>query len=278
MPRPVWKGSLSFGLVSIPVHLYPGERREELSFDLLDKRDMAPVGYRKINKRSGQAVAKDDLVKGYKLESGEYVIVDEEELRRADPEKTQRIDFEAFVELEEIDPAYFDKPYYAEPAARADKAYALLREALSRTGKAGVGRMVMRTREHLCAVFPTGPLLTVNVLRFSHELRSAAQLRLPPMDLKALRVSEAELRMAERLIHDLAGRWRPDRFQDEYRDRVLELIRRKAETGVVEAAPVPKEEGVAPPSDIMALLKRSVAQAQTSKGRPAGRGGRPMLH
>ncbi|MBI5200229.1 MAG: Ku protein [Elusimicrobia bacterium] len=279
MPRPVWKGSLSFGLVSIPIHLYPAERREELSFDLLDKRDMAPVGYRKINKKTGKPVEKEDIVKAYALEEGRYVTVDEEELRRADPEKTQRVDFEAFVKLEEIDPAYFDKPYYAEPAAKADKAYALLREALERTGRAGIGRIVMRTRAYLCAVFPTGPLLTVDLLRFSRELKNAAQLRLPPLALGSLKVSEAELKMAERLIADLAAPWRPATLRDDYRERVLELIRKKAETGVVEAAPLPKEAEGAPPGDIMDLLKRSVAQAHGAKGRAPSRGrGGPMLH
>lgn len=269
MAHAIWKGSVNFGLVNIPVSLYSGENRaEELAFSMLDKRDMSPIGYKKINKVTGEEVPKQDLVKAYEYAEGQWVTVSDEDLKRASPERTQRVDISAFVDAADIDPAYFDKPYYLEPAPRSEKVYALLREALARADKVGIATVVVRSREYLAALMPRDRALVLNLLRWPHELREPNELKLPDADLKKLKVSEAELKMAERLIDDLAAPWDPAQYKDKYHAEVLAFIRRKAEQGEAAAvAAAPKAEKIEAPADIMALLKASVAQAGKAHGR-----------
>lgn len=263
----VWKGTLSFGLVNIPVVLQSGENRKELGFSLLDKRDMSPVGYRKVNKSTGEEVPSNAVVKGWKTEQGEYVLVGEEDLKRAAPERSGRIDIVAFVDSGELSPAFFERPYYLEPAAKSEKAYALLREAMRRADKTAVATVVLRAKQYLCAVFPQGPALVCELLRYADELRDPQDLHLPGEDLKRLKVSEGELGMAARLIEELAKPWRPEDYHDEYRDQLLSFLEKKAAAGETElaAAPAPEAEEKAPPADIMNLLKRSLA-ASGGKG------------
>lgn len=271
-PRPkgqVWKGTLSFGLVSIPVVLQSGENRKELGFSLLDRRDMSPVGYRKVNKSTGEEVPSREVVKGWKTPEGEFVLVGEEDLRRAAPEKTNRIDILAFVDGDSVPATFFDRPYYLEPAAKSEKAYALLREAMRRAGKVAVATVVLRAKQYLCAVIPMGPVLVLELLRYADELRDPAELHLPGEDLKRLKVTESELSMAGRLIEELAKPWRPEDYRDEYRDELLAFLRKKAASGETEAAaaPAPEAEEKAPPADIMSLLKRSLAASGKGAGR-----------
>lgn len=258
---PVWTGTIGFGLVSIPVVLQSGENRKELGFSLLDERDMSPIGYRKVNKNTGEEVPAGAVVKGWKSGEGEYVLVSDEDLRRASPERTERIDILAFVERDAIPPTYFDRPYYLEPAAKSEKAYALLREAMRRAGRTGVATVVLRARQHLAAVIPQGPVLVLELLRYADELRDPSELHLPGEDLKRLRVTEGELAMAGRLIDELSGPWKPAEYKDEYRDELLAFLERKARAGETEAAaaPAPEAEAKAPPADIMSLLKKSLA-------------------
>lgn len=274
MARSIWKGAISFGLVNIPVSLYSAEApQKELDFTLLDKKDMAPVGYKKVNKASGEEVPKDRLVKGFEVEEGRFVVVGEEDFKRAAVEKTQRVDIRAFVDLSEIDPALFSKPYYLEPAAKADKAYALLREALRRAGKAGIATVVLRSRENICALIPRDELLLLEMLRFPDELRDPHELALPPVDMKKAKLSEAELKMAERLIADLEAPFQAGEYHDEYRQALLDFIKKKAEAGEAELGKLPaKEARLEPPADIMKLLKASVAQAGRKGGDGARRG------
>lgn len=258
----VWTGTISFGLVNIPVSLHSGESAKELHFTMLDRRDMSPVGYRKINKNTGADVPPGQIVKGYRLEDDRYVTLSEEDFKRASPERTQRIEIRAFVDGSRINPAHFDRPYYLEPAARSEKAYALLREALRRSGKVGIATVVLRARERLGALIVQGPVLTLELLRYASELRDPRDLRLPAEDARALKISESELQMAERLIAELSGPWRPESFKDEYHDELLAFIERKAKAGKTEAAralPSRPARGT-PPTDIMALLKKSLAQ------------------
>ncbi len=279
MAHAIWKGSVNFGLVNIPVNLYSGENRsEELSFSMLDKRDMSPIGYKKVNKVTGEEVPRDAQIKAYEYQEGQWVTITEADLKRASPERTQRVDITAFVDASEIDPAYFDKPYYLEPAARSEKVYALLREALVRTKKIGIATVVIRSKEYLAALIPHEKLLLLNVMRWPHELRDPNELKLPERDLKKLKISEAELKMAERLVEDLGAGWDPTQFKDQYHDELLAFIQKKAEKGEAAAiAEAPKAEKKEAPADIMALLKASVAHAQTGKGKaPAPRG--RMLH
>ena len=268
MSRPIWSGAVSFGLVNVPVSLYSGEaRREQLSFLMLDKRDMSPIGYRKVNKKSGEDVPKDDVVRAYEYEKGQFVVVDEADFKKASPERSQLIEIKAFVDASSIDPAYFEKPYYLEPAAKSGKVYALLREVMKRQDKIGVATVVIRAKEYLAALIPRGAMLELCLLRYSHELADPEELKLPEEDLKKLRLSEGELKMAERLVEDLSAPWKPEQFHDVYREELMEFIRKKASAGKGVEVRLPKEPKAAEaPSDIMALLKRSVAHAEKAKG------------
>ena len=267
--RAIWKGSISFGLVNIPVGLFSASSPDELSFSMLDRRDMSPIGYKKVNKATGEDVPKEDIVKGYKFGPDRFVTVEDADFKRASPEKTQRIDIVRFVDLGRIAPAYFERPYYLEPDPKAEKAYAILREAMRRSGKIGVATVVLRAKQYLAALIPQGRIMTLELLRYPDELRDPGELRAPEEDVSRLQVREEELKMAQRLIDELAGPWKPQDFRDEYRDELLAFIERKAKEGKVETAPAPEAAATAPPpADIMELLKRSLEQ----RGE-AGRGG-----
>jgi len=263
MARAFWKGSISFGLVEIPVTLQPAIESHDLSFSLLDRKDFSPVGYKRYNKNSGRDVPWDEVVRGYEYEPDEYVVLSDEELRRANVDATQTIEILEFVKREEIDPLFFETPYYVQPQKRGSKAYALLRAALERSGRVGIARVVLRTRQRLAAVVVRDQVLTLDLLRYAHELRSAADVEVPPKSGKG--VTETEIKMAQRLIDGMTGTWDPAHFKDEYRDDVMALVRKKVKSGqthtIVE--PEPDEEprrartGVA---DLMPLLKESLAK------------------
>ena len=266
MARTIWKGNISFGLVEIPVGLYTATKStESLSFSLLDKRDHSPIGYRKVNKRTGEEVAKDDIVRAYEVEDDHFVVVTDEDFAAANVEATHTIDIIGFVDREAIDPRYFDKPYYVGPTRRGSKAYALLRETLRRTGKIGIAKVVIRSRQHIGAVIPHDNVLVLEILRYGAELRQPDELELPGEDLASLGVRDAEVRMAEQLVEQLTTEFDPNEYRDEYRDDLLALIHRKAEAGetaaVAQPAPEAEEERGAEVVDIMTLLKRSVERA-----------------
>ncbi|HET7234633.1 MAG TPA: Ku protein [Longimicrobium sp.] len=280
MARAIWKGNISFGLVSIPVGLFSAETRDEISFRQLDRKNLSPVGYRKYNKATGQEVESDDIVKGYEYEDERYVLVSDEDLRRANPEKTQTVDITDFVDLADIDPEYFDKPYYLAPTKKNNtKAYALLREALKRSGKVGIAKVVIRSREYLAAVIPHGNVLVLEILRYPHEIRGTGDLDLPAEDLQAQGVTDREVQMAEVLISGMTSEWDPARYHDTYRDDLMALINRKIESGqteVLDETPVEEAaEDTGKVVDIMALLKRSVeatgrkVAADTARNAPA---------
>jgi DNA end-binding protein Ku len=261
----IWKGAISFGLVQIPVGLYSAESAKELHFNLLDKRDLSPVSFERHNKTTGKPVAWNQIVKGYQYEKGEYVLLSEEDFKKANVEATETVDIMEFVETQSIDPVYFDKPYYLAPLKGGNKAYALLREALQRSGRVGIAKVVLRTRQHLGALMVRGPVLVLNLLRFGHEIRAYGDLALPPVGLKAAGISEKELDMANRLIDSLQGEWDPDKYRDDYYDDLLTLIERKWKAG--HGQQISAESEAKPRHvrgdviDIMELLKRSVAGA-----------------
>ncbi len=271
MPRAIWKGSISFGLVNIPVALYSAENRsDELSFHQLDKRDMGPIGYKRINKKTGQDVPWDEIVKGYEYEDGRFVVVTDEDFIKANVEATRTVEIVDFVEGKEIDPAFYEKPYYLGPSSKsANKGYALLREVLKRTGKVGIAKVVIRTREYIGAVIAHGPVLRLDVMRFGYELRSPDEVEVPAEDLKKLAVTDKELQLAETLVEAMAGNWEPEKYHDTYRDDLLSLIRKKAERGelreVAEVKAAGEEEAPTGVVDIMSLLKKSVAQRKPVK-------------
>ncbi|MBI2897280.1 MAG: Ku protein [Deltaproteobacteria bacterium] len=272
MAHAIWKGSIGFGLVQIPVSLHSAEESKDLSFTLLDERDLSPVGYERINKRTGERVPWGSVVKGYEYDKDAYVVLGDEDFRRANVEATQTVDILAFVSAPEVEPIYFERPYYLAPDRRGQKAYALLREALRRTGKIGIASVVIRTRQHVAAVMVRGQVLVLQLLRFAHEIRSVDDLQLPGDELEALGVSKKELDMAERLIEGMVDEWRPGEYRDRYREDLLALIDRRVEAGQIrEIAPEEKPAERAAPKviDMMALLKESLEQR--AKAGPAGR-------
>jgi DNA end-binding protein Ku len=275
VPSTIWTGSISFGLVNIPVSVVTAEQRDELDFTLLDKRDSSPIGYQKISKRTGKPVPGDRIVRGVEQAKGRYVIVNDADLRRASPERTQRIDILAFTEAAAIPPLYFDRPYYLEPARGGDRGYALFREALRRSGKVAVASVVVKTRQHLAAVLVHERVLVLDVLRYAAELRDPAKLRVPGSTLKALRISDRELKMAERLVAEMTEDWNPTRYHDEYRDELLAFIKKRGRAGQTTAAPEPEEEPEKPKRgdiiDIAELLKRSLTRTGEDRRRPRRR-------
>ena len=264
MPRELWKGAIQFGLVNIPVSLYPAEDRKELSFTMLDKRDQQPVGYKRYNKSTGDEVAFEDIVKAYELDDGRYVTLDREDFRKANVEATQTVEITGFVKAGAIPPYYLESPYYLAPGKHGDKGYALLREVLSRTGKVAVATVVIRTRQHIAAVYPHGKILVLNTLRYPNELRDAKGLDVPK-DLKDAKVQANELKMAERLIDDMAIDWDPSQYHDTYRDDLLKLIEEKAgghERKASRKAPAHEAKIV----DFAKLLERSLAERKRGHG------------
>lgn len=256
MPRELWKGAIQFGLVHIPVSLYPAEQRDELSFAMLDRRDLQPVGYKRYNKGTGEEVPYDRIVKGYEIDEGRYVTLEKEDFQRANVEATQSVDIVGFVERAQLPAFFFESPYYLAPGKHGEKGYALLRETLVRTGRVGIANVVIRTRAHLAALYPVENLLVLNTLRYAAELRDPAELAVPA-DLKAARVTPRELEMAERLVGDMEMDWDPARYHDTYRDDLMKMIEEKA-AGRTRAAPKAKRAQEAEVIDFAALLEKSL--------------------
>lgn len=269
--RTLWKGAISFGLVHIPVTLHSATAESGVRFNLLHKGSMAPVGNLQVNKVTGEAVQKEEVVKGFEYEKGQYVVLDPEEIRQSLPKSTQTIDIEGFVDIEQVPTVFFDKPYYVAPAGKGgQKPFALLRETLKRTGKAGVARVVISTKQHLAALLPHGSGLVLNLLRWEEEVRETAGLPWPD---ESVQVSTAELKMAEQLVDAMAGDWQPDLFHDEFREKLMELVEQKAREGGLRAAkPLPGEEiegAGAEVIDLTELLRRSLRGGAAAAPAPA---------
>lgn len=266
MARPIWKGSLSFGLVNVPVTLHGGETSNEIHFHLLDRRDMSPIQYQRINSKTGREVPWDETVRGYEFEPDRYVVLSDDDLESANPKSTQTIEILAFVDLADIAPSYFERPYYLVPERPGVKSYALLRETLRRTGKAGIAKVVLRTRQHLAAVVPVGDAIVVDLMRFADEIRDAADLDLPSGKRG---VSEKELDLAERLVDAMVEPWDPERYRDDYRVDVKALIEQRVAAGELaggKAAPPVRRPPGPKVVDLMALLKQSVEAGAGRKG------------
>ena len=270
MPRELWQGAIQFGLVHIPVSLYPGEQREELSFTMLDRRDLQPVGYKRFNKTTGDEVPYEQIVKGYEWSEGEYVTLEKEDFKRANVEATQTVEILGFVDADSIPPYYFDSPYYLAPDKHGAKGYALLRETLERSGRVGIATVVIRTRQHTAALYPNGDVLVLNTLRYHDELRDAKDLDVPA-SLKAAKVQPKELDMAERLVEDMATAWKPDQFKDSYREDLVKFIEEKA-AGKVRGKPRAKAASKgAEVIDFAKLLEKSLAAVKKGDAAPAGK-------
>ncbi|MBR8071683.1 Ku protein [Burkholderia cenocepacia] len=260
-PRMIWKGAISFGLVHVPVQLFPATRTVKPSFRMLDKRSMDPIGYRQINKRTGKEVTREDIVRGYEYEKERYVVLTDDEIRAANPESTQTVDILTFVDEDAVSFLYLDTPYYLVPDRKGEKVYALLRDALKDSGKIGIALVVMRDRQHLGALIPVGPILALDTLRWQEELRPLDELSVPADDAKGAGVSARELGMAKKLIDDMSGKWTPDEYHDTFRDDILELVERKVRAGKIEEIEDrPAQTGRAASNvvDLTELLKRSL--------------------
>ncbi|WP_422088540.1 Ku protein [Variovorax sp.] len=241
-PRVLWKGAISFGLVHIPVALYSATTDHGIDFDWLDKRTMDPVGYKRINKKTGKEIAREQIVKGIEYEDGEYVVLSDKEIADAYPKTTQTIEIETFVPADGIPFVYLERPYYVAPINRGAKVYALLRETLQRSGRVGVARVVIQTKQHLAVLVPSGPGLVLNLLRWGADIRPWADLPLPSEDVKKAGLSERELKMAKELVDDMSTDWDPGEFKDEFKDEILRLVDKKVKAGQTETVTQPQPE------------------------------------
>jgi len=263
MARSMWKGSLAFGLVNIPIELYSATRDHRPKFRLLHAKDESPVRYERVCQSEGKPVGWEDLVKGYEYEKGHFVVVTKDDFKTAALEKTKTIDILDFVDPQDIDERYFETPYYLQPAKGADRSYALLREAIRESNKLGVAKIILRDTQHLAAVEAIGDALVLTMMRFSDELADLDDFRFP----KAEAIRPAELKMAKQLIDNLTSEWQPDKYTDEYRDNLMKVIQAK----VKGRAPKLKERETAQSADVVDLMARLRASLEGKGGAAAKR-------
>ncbi|MGC3986159.1 MAG: Ku protein [Pseudorhodoferax sp.] len=265
--RTLWKGAITFGLVHIPVGLHTAASEQGVDFDWLDKRSMDPVGYKRINKRTGKEITKDNIVKGVEYEDGKYVIVSPDEIEAVFPKTTQTIEIERFIDAGAMPFIFLERPYYVAPIDKSGKVYALLREALVDTGKIALAKVVIATKQHLAALVPSGPALVLNLLRWGDEVKTLDALDLPPAGRR--NISAAEMTMAKQLVAEMSGDWNPEDFKDEFRHQVMKLVDKKVKAGDTETVIQPEEEApeAANVVDLTALLQRSLKGGR----KPAGK-------
>ena len=275
MARPIWTGTLSFGLLNVPVSLMSGERRIDISFRMLDSRDKNPVRYERVNAETGEEVPWKDVVKAFEYDKGSYVVLEQDDIRSAAPESHETVEVETFVDAAEIPPTYYEKPYILVPGKKAEKGYVLLRETLRDTGKVGIARVVIRTREYLAAVMPQGDALVLMLLRYPQELVDASEHRLPEGEAGDYRISAREREMAVQLIEAMSGEWDPSQYRDEFRERLEKVIRDRMKSQGVVSRPDDDERDMPEDAttnvvDFMALLQKSIG---SNKRTPAKKGG-----
>jgi DNA end-binding protein Ku len=247
--RAIWKGSISFGLVNIPIALHTATKTEDLKFRLLRAKDHSPVNYKRVAEADGKEVPWDQIVKGYEYEKEKFVIIKEEDFKRVDIEATQTVEIMGFVELDEVNPVFFHKPYYMEPQKGGDHAYVLLREALKESGKIGIAKVVIKTRQHLAAVKPQGEGLMLELMHFAKELKDVEDFKRP----KAAKLAKKELDMAKALIDSMTEKWKPEAYKDEYREALEQMIEDKVEHG--DKAPTKAAAPKKRPSNVIDLVE-----------------------
>jgi DNA end-binding protein Ku len=260
--RAIWKGSISFGLVNIPISLYPATRREELEFRLLRASDLSPIQYKRVAEADGKEVPWDQIVKGYEYEKDQFVVLKEEDFERADLQATQTVEITDFVALDDINPMFFQKPFYMEPGKGGTKAYVLLRDALSERARVGIAKVVIKTRQYLAAVKPSGKALLLETMHFVDELIEPESLQLP----SAAQPSKGEMEMARALIDRMSDKWHPEKYQDDYRTALLKLIEKKIEAGGREVEiPKARPKRLSNVIDLVDVLKKSLGEAEAKK-------------
>jgi DNA end-binding protein Ku len=263
--RAIWKGHISFALVTIPVSLFSATKRNEISLHYLHKGDLSPVSYKRFCDEEDKEVAWEDLTRGYEYEKGQYIEITDEDLDKADVELTKTIQVMEFVSESEIDPVYFDKPYYLEPQKGGERAYALMRDALAHSGKVGIARVVLKSREHLAAVKPVGKMIMLGMMRFAHEIVSPSELNLPDASVP----SGKEMDLARTLIDSMTDTFEPEKYRDDYYDKVLAVIQAKIQgVSLKPGQPAPKPGKVI---DLMEVLKQSLVETQKKEPVAAGR-------
>jgi DNA end-binding protein Ku len=262
MARPIWKGHVTFGLVNVPVVLYSGEQRSDISFRLIDNRNTARIRYERVNEETGEEVPWDNIVKGFEYDDGNYVLLSDEELETASVEMTRTIEIEQFVDVSQIDVRYFDKPYVLAPDKNGEKGYVLLREAIAESGKAGIASVVIRARQYVAAVIANGNALIMELLRFHQELKDLGDFQLPSHNLREVKVSKKEIDLASQLIDGMTTDWDPSEHHDEYHDVVMKMIEKKIKSGKTEAIEDVEVEEEEPEEvqtiNFMEVLKQSV--------------------
>src|SRR2546427_8652350 len=264
--RPIWKGSISFGLVYIPVAVYPATKEEKISFRQLRSSDLSPIRYKKVAEADSKEVAADQIVKGFEYERGRYVVLKDEDFEKVRIESTHSIDISDFVDLDQVDPKFFYRPYFLEAQKGGEKAYALLHKALSGTGKIGIAKVVISNREYLAAVKPDGLFLILELMHFASEVLTPDELNRPKTDL-----NEKELKMANALIESMSSVWEPQKYRDEYRDAVMEMIEQKANKKEI----APKVEVKARATnvvDLVKVLQESINRSQSGRVKRGGNG------
>lgn len=273
MARSIWKGAIAFGLVNIPVSLSSAESRPDVQFHMVDSRNHSRIRYERVNAETGEEVPWDRLVKGYEHDDGQFILLTDEELGAVQPKLTKTIEITEFVALDDIDPMLFDKPYYLEPEKRGRKAYALLRESLRKSGKAGIARVVIRTREYLSAMFVRDDVLILMLLRFPQEIQSSAKLDLPSSSASEGQPAKKEMDLAARLIDEMTGKWNPEDYHDEYRDALMNFIEKKIAGGeAVDDVRQPHDDDEGSGGKVLDLadyLQRSFKSAAGTKGNPS---------
>jgi DNA end-binding protein Ku len=273
MARPLWSGAISFGLLNIPVQLMPGERRTELHFHMLDGRDKARVHYQRVNEDTGKEVPWKNVVKAFEYKKGSYVVLNKDDLKAAAPESSESVDIESFIDPAEVDPAYFDRPYYLVPQKKAEKGYVLLRETLRQVNKVGLARVVIRTREHLALVVPKENALMLLLLRYPQELIPIKEYDLPKKTLSSYRLGKKELEMARHLVDSMSGSWEPAGYRDEFQTKLSKTIKTRMRHKGVQAKPKQaggsEKEPAGKVVDFMAILQKSLKE---NKRTPAKHG------
>ncbi len=258
MTNAIWKGHITFSLVSIPIALYSAENRTELHFHLLDSRDQARVRYERINDETGKEVPWDKVIKAFEFDKNNYVVLSSEDFKRAAPKEIKTIDIENFVYMDEINPIYFERPYYLIPDKGGEKGYVLLRETLTKNKKIAIAKVVIRDKQYLAALMPLENALVINLLRFQQELISMENFAFPTKDAKDYNLNPSELKMAEQLIDTMTEKWQPEKYHDDYREKLFKWIEEKASTQKVKKPQEKEEAGAAKTIDFMAALKKSL--------------------